>query len=66
MFNIFNKESTKIVGSIFRPLKKTTEEIKLERINLDRKIYGVKTNENQNEMVDNKKLLEAKKNLNRN
>ncbi len=66
MFNFFNRNSTKISGSIFKPFRKIPEEIKLERIKLDKQIYASKTNDVPSKDVNNKQLLEAKKNLNQN
>lgn len=65
MFNFFNKNNTRIAGSMFKPFRKTTEEIKLERINLDKQIYGSKMDSSSSEEMNDKKLLEAKKDLNR-
>ncbi|MEG0826295.1 MAG: hypothetical protein RR404_02365 [Bacilli bacterium] len=63
IFN-FNKDKTKIVGNVNAP-RKSVEDIKLERIALDRKIYGVKIENKNKTPLNTKDMIAARRNLNK-
>lgn len=60
---MFNKSNTRIVGQDINTPRKSTEQIKLERINLDRQIYGLKKEESVK--LDTRRMLEIRRNLNK-
>jgi len=69
MFEFFKKNDTKIAGGILRPLRKTPMDIRMERIDLNHKIYGLKSNNEVqpvNNSADNSELLAAKRDINNN
>lgn len=59
---MFNKKETKVVGNI-NPSRKSIQDIKLERIDLDRQIYGLKKEEQVK--LDSRRMLAARRNINK-